>query len=56
MAADGPRIAVRSLPATLMEYAMSNADAPHDKLVSDFTNVLGEAEEMLKRAASETGD
>ena len=35
---------------------MSNADAPHDKLVSDFTNVLSEAEEMLKRAASETGD
>ena len=35
---------------------MSNADAPHDKLVSDFTAVLGEAEEMLKRAASETGD
>jgi len=35
---------------------MSNADLPHEKLVSDFAAVLAEAEEMLKRASTETGD
>jgi len=33
-----------------------NADSSRDKLVDDFAAVLGEAEEMLKRAANETGD
>ena len=33
-----------------------SADNSRDKLVDDFAAVLGEAEEMLKRAANETGD
>jgi ElaB/YqjD/DUF883 family membrane-anchored ribosome-binding protein len=33
-----------------------SADSSRDKLVDDFAAVLGEAEEMLKRAANETGD
>jgi ElaB/YqjD/DUF883 family membrane-anchored ribosome-binding protein len=33
-----------------------NAENARDKLVDDFAAVLAEAEEMLKRAASETGD
>ena len=35
---------------------MPNADTPREKLVDDFAAVLSEAEEMLKRAATETGD
>ena len=35
---------------------MSDADLPHERLVSDFAAVLAEAEEMLKRASTETGD
>jgi ElaB/YqjD/DUF883 family membrane-anchored ribosome-binding protein len=33
-----------------------NAENARDKLVDDFAAVLSEAEEMLKRAATETGD
>jgi ElaB/YqjD/DUF883 family membrane-anchored ribosome-binding protein len=33
-----------------------NPDTARDKLVDDFAAVLAEAEEMLKRAATETGD
>ena len=33
-----------------------NADSFRDKLVDDFATVLSEAEDMLKRAAAETGD
>ncbi|MEO8304816.1 MAG: DUF883 family protein [Betaproteobacteria bacterium] len=33
-----------------------SADSSRDKLVDDFAAVLSEAEEMLKRAANETGD
>ena len=33
-----------------------NSESARDKLVDDFSAVLGEAEEMLKRAATETGD
>lgn len=33
-----------------------SADSSREKLVDDFAAVLAEAEEMLKRAASETGD
>jgi ElaB/YqjD/DUF883 family membrane-anchored ribosome-binding protein len=32
------------------------SEAVRDKLVDDFAAVLGEAEEMLKRAATETGE
>ncbi len=35
---------------------MSNSEMSREKLVDDFAAVLAEAEEMLKRAASETGD
>ena len=39
------------------EFTMSeSADNFRDKLVDDFATVLSEAEEMLKRAATETGD
>jgi ElaB/YqjD/DUF883 family membrane-anchored ribosome-binding protein len=33
-----------------------NPDSSREKLVDDFAAVLAEAEEMLKRAATETGD
>src|SRR5438034_11466750 len=33
-----------------------STDSARDKLVDEFAAVLGEAEEMLKRAATETGD
>lgn len=33
-----------------------NAENPRDRLVDEFATVLSEAEEMLKRAATETGD
>jgi ElaB/YqjD/DUF883 family membrane-anchored ribosome-binding protein len=33
-----------------------NTENPRDKLVDDLSAVLAEAEEMLKRAAAETGD
>jgi ElaB/YqjD/DUF883 family membrane-anchored ribosome-binding protein len=33
-----------------------NSASARDKLVDDFAAVLAEAEEMLQRAASETGD
>lgn len=33
-----------------------NVESFRDKLVDDFTTVLAEAEDMLKRAAAETGD
>ena len=33
-----------------------STDSFRDKLVDDFATVLSEAEEMLKRAATETGD
>ena len=33
-----------------------NSENARDKLVDDFAAVLAEAEEMLKRAATETGD
>lgn len=33
-----------------------NTESSRNKLVDDFSAVLGEAEEMLKRAAVETGD
>jgi ElaB/YqjD/DUF883 family membrane-anchored ribosome-binding protein len=33
-----------------------NPESTRDKLVDDFAAVLSEAEEMLKRAATETGD
>ena len=33
-----------------------NTENPRDKLVDDLSAVLAEAEEMLKRAAVETGD
>ena len=33
-----------------------NAESGREKLVDDFSAVLAEAEEMLKRAANETGD
>ena len=33
-----------------------NAENPRERLVDDLRTVLGEAEEMLKRAAAETGD
>jgi ElaB/YqjD/DUF883 family membrane-anchored ribosome-binding protein len=33
-----------------------NTENAREKLVDDFAAVLAEAEEMLKRAASETGD
>ena len=35
---------------------MSDSEMSREKLVDDFAAVLAEAEEMLKRAASETGD
>jgi len=35
---------------------MSDSEAPRQKLVDDFAAVLSEADEMLKRAAAETGD
>ena len=35
---------------------MSNSEMSREKLVDDFATVLAEAEEMLKRAAVETGD
>ena len=33
-----------------------STDSFRDKLIDDFATVLSEAEEMLKRAAAETGD
>ena len=33
-----------------------NTENPRERLVDDLANVLGEAEEMLQRAATETGD
>jgi ElaB/YqjD/DUF883 family membrane-anchored ribosome-binding protein len=33
-----------------------NTENPRDRLVDDLSAVLAEAEEMLKRAATETGD
>ena len=33
-----------------------SAENPREKLIDDFAAVLAEAEEMLKRAAGETGD
>ena len=33
-----------------------NTESPRERLVDDLATVLGEAEEMLKRAAAETGD
>ena len=33
-----------------------NTEGARERLVDDLANVLGEAEEMLKRAAAETGD
>jgi ElaB/YqjD/DUF883 family membrane-anchored ribosome-binding protein len=39
------------------EFIMSEStDTPRERLVDDLANVLGEAEDMLKRAAAETGD
>jgi len=35
---------------------MSDSEMSREKLVDDFATVLAEAEEMLKRAATETGD
>ena len=34
----------------------SNVDSTREKLVDEFSAVLSEAEDMLKRAANETGD
>jgi ElaB/YqjD/DUF883 family membrane-anchored ribosome-binding protein len=39
-----------------MEQPMTNSEMSREKLVDDFATVLAEAEEMLKRAATETGD
>ena len=33
-----------------------SAESSRTKMVDDFTNVLSEAEDMLKRAANETGE
>jgi len=33
-----------------------NIESSRDKLVDEFSSVLNEAEDMLKRAANETGD
>ena len=33
-----------------------NIERTRDQLVDDFSNVLSEAEDMLKKASSETGD
>jgi ElaB/YqjD/DUF883 family membrane-anchored ribosome-binding protein len=55
MKGDGPD-AEPPPEATLMEPPMSNSEMSREKLVDDFAAVLAEAEEMLKRAASETGD
>jgi ElaB/YqjD/DUF883 family membrane-anchored ribosome-binding protein len=55
MAGDG-RDADSPPEATLMESPMSNSEMSREKLVDDFAAVLAEAEEMLKRAAAETGD
>jgi ElaB/YqjD/DUF883 family membrane-anchored ribosome-binding protein len=42
---------------TPKENTMSeNTESPRERLVDDLANVLGEAEEMLSRAAAETGD
>jgi ElaB/YqjD/DUF883 family membrane-anchored ribosome-binding protein len=39
------------------ETTMSeNTENPRERLADDLSNVLGEAEEMLSRAAAETGD
>ena len=34
----------------------TTTDRTRDQIIDDFGNVLNEAEEMLKRAANETGD
>jgi ElaB/YqjD/DUF883 family membrane-anchored ribosome-binding protein len=39
-----------------MEPAMSDSEMSREKLIDDFSAVLAEAEEMLKRASAETGD
>jgi ElaB/YqjD/DUF883 family membrane-anchored ribosome-binding protein len=44
------------LHAKTKECVMSESETPRERLVDDFAAVLGEAEEMLKRAAAETGD
>ena len=36
--------------------ACENTENPRERRVDDLANVLGEAEEMLSRAAAETGD
>jgi len=42
---------------TAKENTMSeNTESPRERLVDDLANVLGEAEEMLSRAAAETGE
>ena len=35
---------------------MSDSEMSREKLIDDFSAVLSEAEEMLKRASAETGD
>jgi ElaB/YqjD/DUF883 family membrane-anchored ribosome-binding protein len=35
---------------------MSDSEMSREKLIDDFSAVLAEAEEMLKRASAETGD
>jgi len=42
---------------TVKENTMTeNTEGTRERLVDDLANVLGEAEEMLTRAATETGD
>ena len=52
----GARPAGPPREATLMEPAMSDSEMSREKLVDDFSAVLTEAEDMLKRASAETGD
>jgi ElaB/YqjD/DUF883 family membrane-anchored ribosome-binding protein len=39
-----------------MEVVMADTDNARSRLVEDFSAVLAEAEDMLKRAATETGE
>jgi ElaB/YqjD/DUF883 family membrane-anchored ribosome-binding protein len=59
---DSPALIMSAQPASrpaapwMMEVLMAANESARAKLVEDFSAVLAEAEDMLKRAATETGE
>jgi ElaB/YqjD/DUF883 family membrane-anchored ribosome-binding protein len=56
LASPAPGEAARLQGSQEKEYAMTSFERTRDQLVDDFSAVLSEAEDLLKKASNETGD